>query len=80
MEIISKKHRRKLSYDDASALDELGVSAGRIDRSLCREWKEHWDGKAYQWGNSGLGYCAIGCQPGVKVSSHKRKARTGGIL
>lgn len=47
MGITIKKHRRNLSYDDAATLSEFWVIAERFDRSLCREWKEHWDERGY---------------------------------
>ncbi len=47
MEITIKKHRRKLSYEDAATLDEFWVLAERFDRSLYREWKDHWDERGY---------------------------------
>lgn len=47
MEIAIKKHRRKLSYEDAATLDEFWVLAERFDRSLYREWKDHWDERGY---------------------------------
>ena len=47
MEITIRKHRRKLSYEDAATLSEFWVLAERFDRSLYREWKEHWDERGY---------------------------------
>ena len=47
MGITIKKHRRNLSYDDAATLDEFWVIAKRFDRSLYREWKDHWDERGY---------------------------------
>ena len=47
MEITIRKHRRNLSYDDAATLDEFWVLAERFDRSLYREWKDHWDERGY---------------------------------
>lgn len=47
MEIAIKKHRHKLSYEDAATLDEFWVLAERFDRSLYREWKDHWDERGY---------------------------------
>ena len=47
MEITIRKHRRNLSYEDAATLDEFWVLAERFDRSLYREWKDHWDERGY---------------------------------
>ena len=47
MGIIIRKHRRNLSYDDATTLDELWVISKQFDRSLYREWKDHWDERGY---------------------------------
>ncbi len=47
MGITIKKHRCKLSYEDATTLDELWVLAKKFDRSLYREWKDHWDERGY---------------------------------
>ena len=47
MEIAIRKHRRKLSYEDAATLSEFWVLAERFDRSLYREWKDHWDERGY---------------------------------
>ena len=47
MGITIKKHRRNLSYDDATTLDELWVISKQFDRSLYREWKDHWDERGY---------------------------------
>ena len=47
MGITIKKHRRNLSYDDAITLDEFWVIAKQFDRSLYREWKDHWDERGY---------------------------------
>lgn len=47
MGITIKKHRRKLSYEDAATLDEFWALAERFDRSLYREWKDHWDKRGY---------------------------------
>jgi RNA polymerase sigma-70 factor (ECF subfamily) len=47
MGITIKKHRRNLSYDDAITLDEFWVIAKQFDRSLYREWKDHWDERCY---------------------------------
>ena len=47
MGITTKKHRRNLSYDDAITLDEFWVIAKQFDRSLYREWKDHWDERGY---------------------------------
>ena len=47
MEIIIRKHRRNLSYEDAATLDEFWVIATQFDRSLYREWKDHWDERGY---------------------------------
>ena len=48
MGITIKKHRRNLSYDDAATLSEFLVIAKRFDRSLYREWKDHWDERGYE--------------------------------
>ena len=47
MGIAIKKHRNKLSYEDASTLREFWVLAERFDRSLYREQKDHWDERGY---------------------------------
>ena len=47
MEIAIRKHRRKLSYEDAATLSEFWVLAEHFDRSFYREWKEHWDERGY---------------------------------
>ena len=47
MGITIRKHRRNLSYDDATTLDELWVISKQFDRSLYREWKDHWDERGY---------------------------------
>ena len=47
MGITIRKHRRNLSYDDATTLDELWVIAKQFDRSFYREWKDHWDERGY---------------------------------
>ncbi len=47
MGITIRKHRRNLSYDDATTLDEIWVIAKQFDRSFCREWKDHWDERGY---------------------------------
>ncbi len=47
MGITIKKHRRNLSYDDAATLDDFWVIARQFDRSLYREWKDHWDERGY---------------------------------
>lgn len=47
MEITIRKHRRNLSYEDAATLDEFWVIATQFDRSLYREWKDHWDERGY---------------------------------
>ena len=47
MGITIKKHRRNLSYDDAATLSEFWVIAKQFDRSLYREWKDHWDERGY---------------------------------
>ena len=47
MGISIKKHRRNLSYDDAATLDEFWALAEHFDRSLYREWKDHWDERGY---------------------------------
>ena len=47
MEITIRKHRRNLSYEDAATLDEFWVIAKQFDRSLYREWKDHWDERGY---------------------------------
>ena len=48
MGITIRKHRRNLSYDDAATLDEFWVIAKQFDRSLYREWKDHWDERGYE--------------------------------
>ena len=47
MGITIRKHRRNLSYDDATTLDELWVISKQFDRSFYREWKDHWDERGY---------------------------------
>lgn len=47
MEITIRKHRRNLSYDDATTLSEFWVIAKRFNRSLYREWQNHWDERGY---------------------------------
>ena len=47
MGITIRKHRRNLSYDDATTLDELWAISKQFDRSLYREWKDHWDERGY---------------------------------
>ena len=47
MGITIRKHRRNLSYDDATTLDEIWVIAKQFDRSFYREWKDHWDERGY---------------------------------
>ena len=47
MEITIRKHRRNLFYEDAATLDEFWVIATQFDRSLYREWKDHWDERGY---------------------------------
>lgn len=47
MGITIKKHRRNLSYDDAATLSEFWVIAKQFDRSLYREWKDHWDERGF---------------------------------
>ena len=47
MGITIRKHRRKLSYEDAATLSEFWVLAEHFDRSFYREWKEHWDERGY---------------------------------
>ena len=47
MGITIRKHRRNLSYGDAATLDEFWVIAKQFDRSLYREWKDHWDERGY---------------------------------
>ena len=47
MEITIRKHRRNLSYEDAATLAEFWVLAEHFDRSLYREWKDHWDERGY---------------------------------
>ena len=47
MGITIRKHRRNLSYDDATTLDELWVIAKQFDRSFYRERKDPWDERGY---------------------------------
>ncbi len=47
MEITIKRHRRNISYEDAATLSEFWELAKRFDRSLYREWQEHWDERGY---------------------------------
>ena len=47
MEITIKWHRRNISYEDAATLSEFWELAKRFDRSLYREWREHWDERGY---------------------------------
>ena len=47
MAITIRKHRRNLSYDDATTLDEIWVIVKQFDRSFYREWKDHWDERGY---------------------------------
>jgi len=47
MGITIKKHRRNISYEDAATLSEFWELAKRFDRSLYREWHEHWDERGY---------------------------------
>ncbi len=47
MGITIRKHRRNLSYDDATTLDELWAISKQFDRSLYCEWKDHWDECGY---------------------------------
>ncbi len=45
--ITIKRHRRNISYEDAVTLSEFWELAKRFDRSLYREWQEHWDERGY---------------------------------
>ena len=47
MGITIRKHRRKLSYEDAATLSEFWELAERFDRSFYRECREHWDERGY---------------------------------
>ncbi len=47
MGITIKRHRRNISYEDAATLSEFWELAKRFDRSLYREWQEHWDERGY---------------------------------
>ena len=47
MGITSKRHRRNLSYEDATDLDELWKLSEHFDRSFYREWQDHWDERGY---------------------------------
>ncbi|MEY8418467.1 sigma factor-like helix-turn-helix DNA-binding protein [Oscillospiraceae bacterium 44-5] len=47
MGITIRKHRRNLSYEDATTLDELWVISKQYDRSFYREWKDHWGERGY---------------------------------
>ncbi len=47
MKITIKRHRRNISYEDAATLSEFWELAKRFDRSLYREWQEHWDERGY---------------------------------
>ncbi len=47
MGITIKRHRRNISYEDAATLSEFWELARRFDRSLYREWQEHWDERGY---------------------------------
>jgi len=47
MEIAIRRHRRKLSYEDATTLDEFWELARHFDRSLYREEQEHWDARGF---------------------------------
>ena len=47
MEITIKRHRRNVSYEDAADLNEFWELARQFDRSLYREWKDHWDERGY---------------------------------
>jgi len=47
MGITIKRHRRNISYEDATTLSEFWELAKRFDRSLYREWREHWDERGY---------------------------------
>ena len=43
MGITSKRHRRNLSYEDATDLDELWTLSEHFDRSFYRDWQDLWD-------------------------------------
>ena len=47
MEITIRRHRRNVSYEDAADLNEFWELARQFDRSLYREWKDHWDERGY---------------------------------
>ena len=47
MEITIRRHRRNVSYEDATDLDELWKLSKRIDKSFCREQKDRWDDRGY---------------------------------
>ncbi len=47
MGITIKRHRRNISYEDTATLSEFWELAKRFDRSLYREWQEHWDERGY---------------------------------
>ncbi len=47
MGITIKRHRHNMSYEDAATLSEFWELAKRFDRSLYREWQEHWDKRGY---------------------------------
>ncbi len=45
MEITIKRYSRKMTYEDAATLDEFWELAKRVERSLDREQRRHWDGR-----------------------------------
>ena len=47
MGITIRKHRRNLSYEDATTLGEFWALAEHFDRSLYRERRDHWDERGY---------------------------------
>jgi len=47
MGITIKRHRRNVSYGDATNLDEFWKLAERFDRSFQREREDRWDERGY---------------------------------
>ncbi len=47
MGIVIRRHRRKLSYEDAATLGEFWELARHFDRSLYRKVQEHWDARGF---------------------------------
>lgn len=47
MGITHKKHRRNLSYEDATTLSEFWEMAEQFDRSFYRELIDRWDERGY---------------------------------